>query len=157
MSRPDASDQPQGDALYLLKDFYAAELAYLAAGGPGKASFDELAMYLDPDVVTYQGTSLPYGGTWRGHRGMQEHFAAMSQAWESFDILEQKYLDHGDTITVHSQIRARARATGIELDFPIVQLITIRDGRIIEFQQFYRDTVPIADACAHQRPSDTPS
>lgn len=155
MSEPSVGGRSQLDALAVLKNFYAAELAYLAAGGPGKASFDELAAYLDPDVVVHQAPSLPYGGTWHGHHGMEEHFAAMSQTWESFDILGQDYLDHGDTIVVHSQVRARA--TGRSLDFPIVQMITIRGGRLIEFRQFYRDTVPIADACSHRQPSDAPS
>lgn len=157
MSRPDASGPSQDDALVVLENFYASETAYLAAGGPGNTSFDELAAFLDPEVVVHQAPSLPYGGTWRGHHGMKEHFAAMIQAWESFDILEQEYLAHGDTIVVHSQIRARARATGRDLDFPIVQLITFRNGRIIEVRPFYWDTASVADACAHWQPSDTPS
>ncbi|MGR6999076.1 hypothetical protein ACU686_14535 [Yinghuangia aomiensis] len=61
--------QARGDALAVLEKFYAAEADYIAAGGLGKAGFDELAACLDPDVVMYQAPGLPYGGTWRGPRG----------------------------------------------------------------------------------------
>ncbi|MGW5354225.1 hypothetical protein ACWERV_27365 [Streptomyces sp. NPDC004031] len=44
-----------------LQDFYAAESAYIAAGGMGEAGFDGLTECLDPDVVMYQAPGLPYG------------------------------------------------------------------------------------------------
>lgn len=136
------------DALGVLEDFYAAERAYLAAGGPGEAGFDELASRLDPNVVIHQAPSLPYGGTWRGHRGMEKLLAAMMRAWESFDILEQEYMVQSDTAMVHSRVRARARATGRDLDFAIMQKIAVKDGLIVEFRQFYWDTAAVAEACS---------
>ncbi|MFB7354603.1 nuclear transport factor 2 family protein [Streptomyces gardneri] len=127
---------------------YAAEAAYLAAGGPGQASFAPLAPYFAPDVVLHQATALPYGGTWRGHAGLERFFLAMSRVWESFDMTEQEFLATGATAVVLTRVRARARATGRELTFPILQTITVRDGRIAEVRPFYWDTAAIADACA---------
>ncbi|MER5706639.1 nuclear transport factor 2 family protein [Streptomyces sp. NPDC002122] len=127
---------------------YAAEAAYLAAGGPGQASFAPLAPYFAPDVVLHQAAALPYGGTWRGHAGLERFFLAMSRVWESFDMTEQEFLATGATAVVHTRVRARARATGRELTFPILQTITVRDGRIAEVRPFYWDTAAIADACA---------
>jgi ketosteroid isomerase-like protein len=48
---------------------------------------------------------------------------------------------------VLTQVHVRARATGLELDFPILQTITIRQGRIAEVRPFYWDTAAIAEAC----------
>jgi ketosteroid isomerase-like protein len=50
-------------------------------------------------------------------------------------------------LVVLTDVHARARATGRELDFPIVQTITVEDGRITEVRPFYWDTAAIADAC----------
>ncbi|MEV0272460.1 hypothetical protein AB0H43_27095 [Hamadaea sp. NPDC050747] len=50
----------------VLQKFYAAEAAYIAAGGRGKASFDGIAACLHPGVVMYQALSLPYGGMLAG-------------------------------------------------------------------------------------------
>ncbi|MGV9877910.1 nuclear transport factor 2 family protein [Streptomyces sp. NPDC003006] len=136
------------DSVAVLTGMYAAEAEYLAAGGPGEASFDLLAPFFASDVELRQADALPYGGTWRGHEGMTRFFLAMGEAWETFDMVEQEFLATGETAVVLTQVRARARATGRELSFPILQTITVRDGQITEVRPFYWDTQAIVDACA---------
>ncbi len=135
------------DTLTVLRGMYAAEAEYLAAGGPGTASFDSVAPSFAPDVVLHQAEALPFGGTWRGHEGMERFFMAMSQTWEVFDMVEQDFLATEPTAVVLTQIHARARATGTELDFPILQTLDVREGRITEVRPFYWDTAAIAAAC----------
>lgn len=115
--------------------------------GPGKATFDLLAPFFATDVVMHQAEALPYGGVWRGHDGMARFLVAMSETWEAFEIGEQEFLATGETSVVRSQVRARARATGRELAFPVLQTIAVRDGRIAEVRPFYWDTAAIAAAC----------
>jgi uncharacterized protein len=43
----------------VLRGMYAAEREYLAAGGPGTASFDTLAPFFAPNVVLHQADTLP--------------------------------------------------------------------------------------------------
>jgi uncharacterized protein len=141
--KPDAST----DTLSVLKGMYAAESDYLAAGGPGKASFDRLAPFFADDVVLHQADALPYGGEWHGHDGMERFMVAMSTAWESFEMVDQRFLCTDGTAIVLTEVHARARTTGQELDFPILQAITVEDGRITEVRPFYWDTAAIASAC----------
>jgi ketosteroid isomerase-like protein len=136
------------DAAGVLRAMYAAERDYLAAGGPGTANFDTLAPYFAPDVVLHQAEALPYGGIWRGHDGMEQFFAAMATTWEVFEMVEQEFLATSETAVVLTHVHARARATGQELDFPILQTIRVVDGRIAEVRPFYWDTAAIATACA---------
>jgi ketosteroid isomerase-like protein len=136
------------DSVAILTGMYAAEAEYLAAGGPGAASFELLAPFFAPDVVLHQAEALPYGGTWRGHEGLEAFFLAMSHAWEAFDMTEQEFLATGETAVVLTQVRARARATGHELGFPILQTIRFEEGRISEVRPFYWDTEAVAVACA---------
>ncbi|GHC59383.1 nuclear transport factor 2 family protein [Streptomyces flavofungini] len=136
------------DPTAVLTGMYAAEAEYLAAGGPGEASFDLLAPYFSPDVVLRQADSLPYGGTWRGHAGMERFFLAMSRTWAAFDMREQEFLATGAITVVRTQVHAVARTTGRELAFPILQTITIAQGRITEVHPFYWDTGAVAAACA---------
>jgi hypothetical protein len=42
--------------------------------------------------------------------------------------VEQEFLATGGTAVVLTRVRARARAAGRELAFPILQQITVRDG-----------------------------
>ncbi|MEU3370610.1 nuclear transport factor 2 family protein [Streptomyces sp. NPDC006660] len=140
------------DSVTLLTGMYAAEAEYLAVGGPGEASFDLLAPFFAPDVELHQVDALPYGGTWRGHSGTKQFFLRMGDVWESFDMVEQEILATGETAVVLTQVRARA--TGRELSSPILQAITVMDGRITEVRPFYWDTRAIADACAAPTPTD---
>ncbi|GAA3668141.1 nuclear transport factor 2 family protein [Lentzea roselyniae] len=135
-------------ALSVLEGMYAAEAEYLAAGGPGSASFTPLAPFFAPDVVLYQADSLPYGGVWHGHEGLEQFFRAMSRTWDTFDMEDQKVLATTSPLVVLTQVRARARTTGRELHFPILQAITVEDGHITEVRPFYFDTAAIADACS---------
>ncbi|MBB5938462.1 nuclear transport factor 2 family protein [Streptomyces zagrosensis] len=148
-----------------LTAMYAAEAAYLAAGTAGTAEksrpadgaalaapdasapFRAFLAFFSPDVVLHQADALPYGGTWRGHQGIAGNMRAMAKAWERFDFVEQEFLATGETAVVRTQVRARARATGRELAFPILQTVTVHDGRITEVRPFYWDTQAIADAC----------
>ncbi|WP_234790777.1 nuclear transport factor 2 family protein [Mycolicibacterium wolinskyi] len=130
----------------VLHGMYAAERDYLAAGGPGAANFDILAPFFAPDVVLHQAEALPYGGTWRGHDGMERFFTAMSATWSAFEMIEQDFLSTADTAVVLTQVHARSRATGRDLDFPILQTIRVIDGRIAEVRPFYWDTAAIVAA-----------
>ncbi len=141
------------ESVRVLTRMYAAEAEYLAAGGPGEASFDLLAPFFAPGVELHQADALPYGGTWRGHDGMTRFFLAMGRVWETFDMVEQEFLATGETAVVLTQVRARARATGRELGFPILQMVTVDDGRITEVRPFYYDTQAVADACAVPAPT----
>ena len=138
------ADDPTRD---LLERMYAAELEYLAAGGPGAASFDILAPYFAADVVLHQADALPYGGTWRGHDGMERFMIAMRDTWSAFAMVEQEFLATGASAVVLTHVRARARESGQELAFPILQTLRIAGGRIAEVRPFYWDTAAIASAC----------
>ncbi|MEU4743079.1 nuclear transport factor 2 family protein [Actinosynnema sp. NPDC023658] len=132
----------------VLKGMYAAEAEYLAAGGPGKAEFAPLAPFFAPDVVVHQADALPYGGVWRGHAGVERLFLAMSRTWDVFDMVEQAFLTDTSPVVVLTHVHARAAVTGRELDFPILQTITVEDGRITEVRPFYWDTAAIVEACS---------
>jgi ketosteroid isomerase-like protein len=132
----------------VLEGMYAAEATYLAAGGPGQASFDLLVPFFHTDVRLHQADALPYGGTWCGHDGMERFFLAMAQTWASFVMVDQEFLVDDGPAVIRTQVDATARATGRSLSFPIQQTVAVRDGRIIEVRPFYWDTAAIAAACA---------
>lgn len=112
----------------VLEGMYAAEARYLAAGGPGVAEFGLITPFFAPDVVLHQAKALPYGGEWHRHSGLERFFLAMSRTWESFEMKEQTFLATESPLVLLTQVHVRARATGLELDFPILQTITIRQG-----------------------------
>ncbi|GHG17079.1 MULTISPECIES: nuclear transport factor 2 family protein [Amycolatopsis] len=130
-------------SISVLEGMYAAEAEYFATG-----DFAPLQQFFAPDFVLHQAEGLPYGGVWRGHDGLQRFFAAMSRTWAAFDFVDQTFLATASPLVVLTNVHARARATGRELDFPILQTITVADGRITEVRPFYWDSAAIAAACS---------
>ncbi|MFE3455778.1 nuclear transport factor 2 family protein [Nonomuraea sp. NPDC059194] len=154
-----ADEQSLVDAWTVMERFYAAEAAYVAAGGFGKASYDHVAVYLDPEVILHQAPGLPFTGTgtWRGHDGMERFLARFSEVWESMEFLEQEHWGDEDTVVARNRVRFRARATGQEVETLIMQLITVRNGRMLECRPFYWDPEAIADACRRRDADVTPT
>ncbi|MDA3630473.1 nuclear transport factor 2 family protein [Saccharopolyspora sp. WRP15-2] len=149
----------QSNPTTILKRMYAAEAEYLSAGGPGKADFELIAEHFSPDVVLHQAEALPYGGIWRGHADLERFFIAMSRTWAVFEFVEQEFVASDEatgTAVVLTQVRARSRATGRELEFPILQTVTVQGGQIIEVRPFYWDTAAIAAACTPAQTVDPP-
>ncbi|MGA4543369.1 nuclear transport factor 2 family protein [Uniformispora flossi] len=72
--------------------------------------------------------------------------AAMSEAWQSLEFVEQKFVVDGDSVAVFNRGRLQARATGRILDTAVIQLITVERGLITEIHPFSWDTIAVAEA-----------
>lgn len=134
------------NATEALLRFYAAEKEYLATGGQ---DFSSIARTLDPECVMHQPNSLPYAGEWRGHDGFEQWMTAFGETWSSLSVENPVFFPSGpDHIFVRSTVVARSKRTGTEITWPLLQMVTIRNDRILEIQPFYWDTVPVSAAAA---------
>ena len=136
-------------AVAALKRFYAAEGAYMAAGG---GDFAPLAATLHPEVVLHQSPDLPWGDEYRGHAGYEDWARQMSAAFDQLDVKELRLFARGDTVVAACRLITRSRTTGAVVDAPMTQVVTIRDDLIVDFRPFYwnvpayRSTVVMNDA-----------
>ena len=63
---------------------------------------DALAELAEPDWVMDWSRSIgPQRGVYQGRSGVEEWIAAISEAFESFEILPLEYVGAGDRIVVH--------------------------------------------------------
>ncbi len=122
----------------VISRFYAAEADYMNAGGAeAGASFAGMAATLDPDVVLHQSPDLPWGGEFRGHAGYEDWARQMSQAFDRLEVKDQRLLVEGDTVVITCRLVTWSRTSGQTLDLPMVQVVRVRDDRIVEFRPFY--------------------
>ena len=122
----------------MIERFYAAEAAYMdAGGGDAGASFAGMAATLDPGVVLHQSPDLPWGGEFRGHAGYEDWARQMSRAFDRLEVSDTRFSVTGDTVVITCRLITRARASGETLDMPMVQVVRVRDGLIVEFRPFY--------------------
>ena len=128
------------DPAEVIGRFYAAEAEYMNAGGAGAgADFAAMAATLDPDVVLHQSPDLPWGGEFHGHAGYEKWAQAMSAAFDQLEVRDQRFFTEGDTVVITCRLVTRSRATGEVLEHPMVQVVRVRDDRIVEFRPFYWD------------------
>lgn len=140
------------DSMDVLRRFYEAEEVYLSPDG---GDFSVIAETLDPECVMIQPDSLPYAGEWRGHGGFERWMIAFGEQWAALSVQEPRFFPTGEGVVfVRSTVVARAKATGVELTWPLLQMITVRNGRILEIQPFYWDTAQVASALGTDVPGE---
>jgi ketosteroid isomerase-like protein len=112
-------------------------------GDPGTTE-RQLGLFAE-DVTIIEPLSLPHGGR---HRGLEEYRSLQNQMrllWEQ-QIVETEYWPCGDDrVALRIVIRWSARATGRSVVLPMIDLITFRQGKIVEVEAFLQDTKALLD------------
>jgi len=112
-----------------------------------RGDMDEVLSLLTPDVVVHEAPSLPYPGDHRGHDGFLRLADAFNTVWEIVSDLDLTFLDAGETrVVVLVAFDVMTRPTGVPLRLRLVEVYTVRDGRISDLDVYYRDTAAIVEA-----------
>lgn len=101
---------------------------------------------LDPQVVWMEAENIayadrnPYVGPQQVGEGV---FGRLMSEWEGFQVHTEKLVSEGDAVVALGRYRGTYKATGQRLDAQFVHVWTVRDGRVVAFQQ-YADTAQFA-------------
>lgn len=87
---------------------------------------------LDPGLQT-----LGLDGTYRGHAGMVEALGKLAEAWDSIEVEPAYVLDLGDRVLGLGLLRTHARASGLQLEEQVAQLLTVSKGLITQQHTVY--------------------
>jgi ketosteroid isomerase-like protein len=90
---------------------------------------------------------LVEGGRYRGHEGMRQYVADLSEAFESLRVEASDLLDAGETIMGVGRIDYKGQGSGVESDAPVGWVFRFRDGKIVYFHAF-RDPEKVFGAVA---------
>lgn len=115
---------------------------------------EELMSLLAPDITVREAESLPYAGTYQGREDFMQLLKKMAQTWEYFRVEPERYFEQGEQVMAVVRLRARARATGEEIDMPMAELWTFSNGKVAGIQPFYFDTARVARATTPARSAD---
>ncbi|MDT3443259.1 MULTISPECIES: nuclear transport factor 2 family protein [unclassified Pseudofrankia] len=104
------------------------------------ATAERWATLFADDIVLVEPASLPHGGVHEGldafravQTGMREHWEQRIEGTEYWRCAEDLY-------ALRIVIRWTARATGRSVVLPMIDLIRIRGGQIVEVEAFVHDT-----------------
>lgn len=97
--------------------------------------------------IAYRGRPglLPWSGEWRGVAGCLDFFSRVAAHLEVLEITPLRRIDAGDTVVIVLRGRWRGRATGREIGADVVNVFTLRDGRVAAYEVFH-DTAALWEA-----------
>lgn len=136
----------------VLDAFYKAESEYMQAT-PDKRDYAGIAATLAPNFRMEQTSALPYAGVYIGQDGFQDWTRRMADYFEVVDVQNPEIFERAgsDRIVVLSNLHLKVRKTGLEMDFPFCQAITVdlERGVIIELRPFYWDVAGVNKALGY--------
>jgi uncharacterized protein len=110
-------DQSKGKDITMWTSLFSdhARLRSLAAGRPG----------------------LEFTLECRSTDDLARYFAGLTSEWEMLFYRTEQFAVDGDRVVMLGRTSWRNKKTGKEFDTPKADLITFRDGRIVDFLEFY--------------------
>ena len=103
----------------------------------GRGDIQGLLDLLDPQVTwtTPGGADVPFAGTRRGHAAVGEFFATLVSALDITRFEPRDFLAQGNKVVVLGDDTSTVRGTGKSIDFRWVHVFTVRDGKIVAFEE----------------------
>jgi ketosteroid isomerase-like protein len=120
-------------------------------GDVDEAATDRMAKaleLLDENVLFRLSEAIPgHGGDWIGRDGFLNMCKAYSRVWEPAAGLEFEFLDAGDEkVVILASYTRTSRETGRSIPIKMVEVVTVRGGKITEFLAYYDDTSGMLEA-----------
>jgi ketosteroid isomerase-like protein len=76
-------------------------------------------------------------GVIRGHEGMRRWLRDLHDLYEEFESEVVDIRDVGDQVAVAFVVRGKGSGSGITLEQPLAQVVTVRDGKAIEVRDYF--------------------
>ena len=116
----------------------------------GKGDVSYIMSALDPEIEWWEAENFIYADK-NPYRGPQSVlmgvFGRLMNQWEGFAVSVNEVLDAGDSVVGCGHYTGRYRQTGREVRAQFAHVFTLRDGKVVKFQQ-YTDTAQFQKAVA---------
>ena len=97
----------------------------------------------DPNISWHEAEGNPYqplGDGWTGPDAVVNNlFLKLASDWNEFIVNPATFHDAGNVVTVEGRYTGTHKSTGLKLDAQFCHVWTLRDGKVVKFQQ-YTDT-----------------
>jgi uncharacterized protein len=93
----------------------------------------------DPEVEFVRiGSDYPgLAGEWRGLDEMWVAIVDWLRSWEHLRVEAERFYDLDDRVLVLSRETARGKHSGVLMDHEIGDLFTLRDGKIVRWENYW--------------------
>ena len=88
------------------------------------------------DTVLRPAGILPESGEMHGHEGVARFMSNQMEAFDEFRAEPLEFIDAGDRVVVPIRFGGKARYTGMQVEFAVVHVVTLRDGKCVRTDMF---------------------
>ena len=102
------------------------------------------------DIEWHEAEGMPYGGVYHGGEAVAQNvFGPITQDVVDFAVTAEEFIASGDAVAAVVRYTGTGKATGKQLNLPVVHVWDVRDGKIAQFRQFidtakFLEVVPAA-------------
>jgi hypothetical protein len=107
-----------------------------------------LGLFADDIVIRSLGNEnarLDFAKSRKGKSEAEQYFADLGSSWEMVYFQPDDFIAQGDRVVVLSRVAFKSRITGKVAQSPKADIFRFRDGKIVEFIEFF-DTAAAAAA-----------
>ena len=99
-----------------------------------------------PEIEWVEDPQRADGRTYRGHDGVLESFKQWLEGFEEYGFEVERIVDCGDEVLVVAHEEGRGKASGAPVSARNYQVITVTDGKILRYQEFYDEDAALEAA-----------
>jgi len=120
--------------------------AHYAASAQGDIT--QMMANVSPWVRWTEMAGFPCAGVWVGPEAVAANvFAVLGRDWEGYRFELESLINGGDRVVALGRYYGRFRATGKDMQARATHVWTLKDGKIVAFEQF-TDTLLVRAAMA---------
>ena len=71
-----------------------------------------------------------------GHEGYKRMFEGLLEVWADLELRPEEVIDFGDRVLIAVRMTGHGRQSGVALDTALFQVVTLRDGLIVQQKDF---------------------
>jgi ketosteroid isomerase-like protein len=101
-----------------------------------RGDWDAAVEWMDPEVVWHPPRDLPDSETYRGREGVKGFWRMLREVFGEFRLDPEEIIDAGDKLMCRVDVRGTGKASGVETQIVLYQVVTIRDGRAAKIEHF---------------------
>ena len=89
------------------------------------------------DIEWHVAEGMPYGGVYHGGEAVAQNvFGPITQDIPDFAVKPEEFIASGDAVAAVVRYTGTGKATGKQLNLPVVHVWDVRNGKIAQFRQF---------------------
>jgi ketosteroid isomerase-like protein len=100
----------------------------------------------DPEIEWIEDPGRADSQTYHGHAGVLRSWQHWLEGFDEYAFTLERVVDCGDAVFVAAMEEGRGATSGATVSASLYQVVTMRDGKILRFQEFYDENAALEAA-----------